>query len=451
MKKWTEVVAALIWRGDRFLACQRPVTKTRALLWEFVGGKVEPGESKEDALIRECTEELGITVKPGSVFMEVTHEYEDIIAHLTLFNAEITEGEPQLLEHNDLRWITAEEIPTLPFCPADTEILERIMREMSEKKRIVAYVTGGGFPKEVEVSCLTHVNYAFGWVTEGSLEIREPEQLCYLADLRKEHPFKLLVSLQQRGGQYFCARSKTAEGRALLAKQCRELVDEYGLDGIDVDWEYPGIVVATGEQTCETCREDFIALLQAIRDAIGTDKLLTIACAATPDTWTHTDFVRAGKILDFINVMGYDYNWSVLGAGHQSNLYPSSAGEGDPAQCGDRAIRFLLSQGIPVENLTLGVPFYGYRRGKGGNGFWRYGEITAHIGTEGYTLEFDEAAQQSYLAKDGVFEVAFDDPRTLKAKAEYVKREGLGGMMYWAYALDDEEGTLRHAVYEAMK
>ena len=84
MKKWTEVVAALIWRGDRFLACQRPVTKTRALLWEFVGGKVEPGESKEDALIRECTEELGITVKPGSVFMEVTHEYEDIIAHLTL-------------------------------------------------------------------------------------------------------------------------------------------------------------------------------------------------------------------------------------------------------------------------------------------------------------------------------------------------------------------------------
>ena len=110
----------------------------------------------------------------------------------------------------------------------------------------------------------------------------------------------------------------------------------------------------------------------------------------------------------------------------------------------------MLSRGIPADNLTLGVPFYGYRRGKGGNGFWRYGEIAAHVGTEGYTLEFDDTAQQSYLTKDGVFEVAFDDPRTLRAKAEYVKREGLGGMMYWAYAHDDAEGTLRHAVYEAL-
>ena len=312
MKKWTEVVAALIWRGDRFLVCQRPVTKTRALLWEFVGGKVEPDETKEDALVRECREELGITVKPGTVFMEVTYEYEDIIAHLTLFNAEITEGEPQLLEHNDLRWITAAEIPTLPFCPADTEILERITREMSAKKRIVAYVTGGEFPDEVEVSCLTHVNYAFGWLTADSLEIREPEQLRYLSDLRKTHPFKLLVSLQQRGGPQFCSRSKTVEGRALIAEQCRKLVEAYDLDGIDVDWEYPGIVMATGEHNCQTCRVDFIALLQAIRDAIGADKLLTIACAATPDTWVHTDFARAGKILDFINVMGYDYNWAVI-------------------------------------------------------------------------------------------------------------------------------------------
>lgn len=131
MKKWTEVVAALIWDQDRFLACQRPVTKTRALLWEFVGGKVEPDESKEDALIRECREELGITVKPGSVFMEVTHEYEDIIAHLTLFNATIEKGIPQLLEHNDMKWITPQEIPTLPFCPADVEILERLMRDFS--------------------------------------------------------------------------------------------------------------------------------------------------------------------------------------------------------------------------------------------------------------------------------------------------------------------------------
>ena len=122
----TEVVAALIWRGERFLACQRPAHKARGLLWEFVGGKVEPGETREEALIRECREELAVTVAPRDIFMEVTHEYPDLTVHLTLFNADLPQGEPQALEHNDLRWITVEEIDGLPFCPADQEILERI-------------------------------------------------------------------------------------------------------------------------------------------------------------------------------------------------------------------------------------------------------------------------------------------------------------------------------------
>ena len=123
----TDVVAALIWDNDRFLACQRPATKARALLWEFVGGKVEPGESREEALVRECREELGITVKPLDIFMEVTHEYPDLTVHLILYNAKIAEGTIQLLEHNDARWITPDEIPEYTFCPADKEILERIM------------------------------------------------------------------------------------------------------------------------------------------------------------------------------------------------------------------------------------------------------------------------------------------------------------------------------------
>lgn len=123
----TDVVAALIWDNDRFLACQRPATKARALLWEFVGGKVEPGESREEALVRECREELSITVKPLDIFMEVTHKYPDLEVHLVLYNAVITEGTIQLLEHNDARWITPEEIPQYSFCPADKEILERIM------------------------------------------------------------------------------------------------------------------------------------------------------------------------------------------------------------------------------------------------------------------------------------------------------------------------------------
>ena len=125
-EKVTEVVAALIWNEDKFLICQRPAHKARGLLWEFVGGKVEPGEAKEQALIRECQEELSVAISVGEVFMEVNHNYPDLNVHLTLFNAAILKGVSQMLEHNDIRWITVEEIPQYEFCPADETILRRL-------------------------------------------------------------------------------------------------------------------------------------------------------------------------------------------------------------------------------------------------------------------------------------------------------------------------------------
>ena len=124
-----EVVAALIREKNRFMICQRPAHKTRGLLWEFVGGKVESDEKKEDALIRECLEELDVTVSIGNVFMEVIHEYPDITVHLTLFHATIIDGIPKKLEHHDIRWITPSEIDDYEFCPADTEILEMIKKK----------------------------------------------------------------------------------------------------------------------------------------------------------------------------------------------------------------------------------------------------------------------------------------------------------------------------------
>ena len=125
----TEVVAALIWNNDKFMICQRPAHKARGLLWELVGGKVESGETKEQALIRECREELAITLSVEDVFMDVVHEYPDITVHLTLFNATIVEGEPQRLEHKDIQWITPSEISNYEFCPADKEILERLINQ----------------------------------------------------------------------------------------------------------------------------------------------------------------------------------------------------------------------------------------------------------------------------------------------------------------------------------
>jgi len=126
-----DVAAALIWQqdaagADRFLICRRPRHKSNALLWEFVGGKTEPGESPEQALVRECREELDITVSVGELFMEVYHTYPDIDIRLLLFHCRIAAGEPKLLEHAALAWITPAEIPDYQFCPADKTILERI-------------------------------------------------------------------------------------------------------------------------------------------------------------------------------------------------------------------------------------------------------------------------------------------------------------------------------------
>lgn len=124
-----KVSAALIWRDNKFLICQRPANKARGLLWEFVGGKTEPGETGEQALVRECREELGVTVEPEDVYARLVHVYPDITVELTLYNAKITGGEPKLLEHAALEWITPSQIPAYSFCPADTQILKKLMSD----------------------------------------------------------------------------------------------------------------------------------------------------------------------------------------------------------------------------------------------------------------------------------------------------------------------------------
>ena len=133
-KKPVNVVAALIWEKDKFLICQRPANKARGLLWEFVGGKVEPKETLQQALMRECAEELGITVDVGKQFMEVRHQYPDILIHLTLFHCTIPTGYPQALEHNALEWIHPSQIDNYAFCPADVDILEEIKKRYEKRK-----------------------------------------------------------------------------------------------------------------------------------------------------------------------------------------------------------------------------------------------------------------------------------------------------------------------------
>ena len=124
-----EVVAAIIREGETFMICQRPPHKARGMLWEFVGGKVEAGESREEALVRECREELGVTITPDGLFATVTHTYPDLTVHLSVYTAHIAHGIPQKIEHNDIKFITKNQIPQYDFCPADEAILQKIMAE----------------------------------------------------------------------------------------------------------------------------------------------------------------------------------------------------------------------------------------------------------------------------------------------------------------------------------
>ena len=124
-----DVVAALIRDGERFLICKRPAHKARALMWEFPGGKVEAGERPRDALIRECMEELDVTLDVGELYMQVTHEYPDIQIRLSLYEAVIASGQLRGKEHEALCWILPREIPDYEFCPADVDIIHRIRRE----------------------------------------------------------------------------------------------------------------------------------------------------------------------------------------------------------------------------------------------------------------------------------------------------------------------------------
>ena len=152
----TESVAALIWDKNKFMICQRPAYKAHGLLWEFVGGKVEPGEAKEQALIRECQENLAITISTGNIFTEITLESPARTTHLTLFNAAISKGTPQNLAYNDIRWITASEIPNFEFCPEATKILEQIVTHVKTYNKLVR----DRIPEIIEASgsiCITEI------------------------------------------------------------------------------------------------------------------------------------------------------------------------------------------------------------------------------------------------------------------------------------------------------
>lgn len=304
----------------------------------------------------------------------------------------------------------------------------------SEKEHvIVAYVTSWTdvIP---DPTVMTHINYAFGHVNDtfDGVRIDNPERLVSIVGLKKVNPeLNVMLSVGGWGSGCFSEMASDPERRLSFAKDCLKAVNEFGLDGIDIDWEYPTSDLA-GISASPDDRENFNFLMRDIRSVIGEDRLLTLASSAYAE---YIDFHACIEYLDFVNVMTYDMADAPF---HHAALYASANTKG----CADGAIKAHMQAGVPACKLVLGVPFYG-RGGQVMRGR-DYKDIKEE---DGNVIMWDEAAKVPYLAdRDGNLLLGFDNQMSLKIKCDYIKENGLLGAMYWDYEGDNEAGDLQRTL-----
>lgn len=307
-----------------------------------------------------------------------------------------------------------------------------------DSKVIVAYVTSWSqvIPDPTTV---THINYAFGGVkdTFDGVNISNPERLRTIANLKKDNPdLKVLLSVGGWGAGNFSEMAADPKLRRKFADDCLRIVKEYNLDGIDIDWEYPGSSAAKISSSPDD-RANFTLLMRDLRETLGNNRLLTIATSAGAEHIAYTDVI---PYLDFVNIMTYDM---ANAPKHHAALYPS---ENTPDLTCVESVRRHVAGGVPVNKLVLGVPFYG-RGGKEmkGRDFKNIKE------GDGYSLIFDNTAKVPFMVNAaGEPVLGYDDAHSLGYKCDYILDNDLLGVMYWDYNGDDEQGTLRKTLAQRL-
>ncbi|GFZ29516.1 hypothetical protein CSC2_00420 [Clostridium zeae] len=297
--------------------------------------------------------------------------------------------------------------------------------------KVVGYVYGT--PGSIDATKLTHINYAFASInSDHTIKVENTSDLKTLTALKSKNPnLKVILSVGGWGMDGFSQAASTSAGRSAFAQSCLNYVNQYALDGIDIDWEYPvnggwGAITSSAAD-----KQNFTLLLQAIRNAIGTGKILSIAGGASSDfvnTWT--EMAKVKDIVDYINLMTYDFtNGNTLNA----NTYNSSLATSG-LSC-ESAVNTYLNAGVPAAKLNLGMPFYG-RTTSGG---WpTYTElVNNYINKNGYVRQWDSAAQEPYLTLNGQFAITYEDPQSIAVKDSFIKSKGLGGAMFWEYSQDN--------------
>lgn len=310
----------------------------------------------------------------------------------------------------------------------------------SSKHFVIAYVTSWSdvIP---DPSVMTHINYAFGHVNDtfDGIRIDNPDRLWKIAELRGQNPgLKILLSIGGWGSGRFSEMVACDSTRHSFCRDAGRVISDYRLDGIDIDWEYPGSP-GGGISHAATDIDNFSLLMRDLRDAIGSEKLLTLATYAGGKFYKFRDFIEA---VDFVNIMTYDMTSA---PGHHAPLFESDLFTGNSCE---KSVNAHVEQGVPLEKICLGLPFYG-RGIKGSHDFVNYRDIKS---LDGCRQMRDTKACVPYLVNaDGNIVLGYDDDVSLKDKCAYAKQRGLAGVMYWDYAGDDERGTLRKAVNEAMR
>lgn len=305
---------------------------------------------------------------------------------------------------------------------------------------IVAYVTSWSDVMPDPAS-MTHINYAFGHVNDSfnGIRINNEERLKQICALKKEAPsLKVLLSIGGWGSGRFSEMASDEMSRKAFATDCQRVVDEFGLDGIDIDWEYPTSSMA-GISSSPNDTKNFTLLMKDIRDAIGKDKLLTLASVADAK---YVDFRAVDPFIDFVNIMSYDMASAPL---HHSPLFRS---ENAGHITSEEAVIAHLNAGVPKNKLVMGMPFYG-RGDSSVSDFMDYKQIEI---LEGYEKRWDDTAKVPYLVNaEGILICGYDDPQSLAIKCQYILDQGLLGAMYWDYSGDNEAGDLQKTIFRELK
>jgi len=314
-------------------------------------------------------------------------------------------------------------------------------------KFIVAY---GHATNNVDPTRITHLILSFARVNNQHNGVRYSNNGLQdrIVQWKKINPsFKVLVAIGGWGAGGFSEMARDENLRLAFAKDCKRLIDEFTLDGVDLDWEYP--------TRCDTgigCHEDdtknFTLLMRDIREAIGNDKLLTLASAANA---LYVNFKEVDQYVDFINIMTYDIGNPPY---HNAGLFKSPMVRWESCEI---AVNLHIAAGISPDKLTMGIPFYGRQLQSliptGTDNFVEYRAILRDwLSNPKYERRWDDVAKVPYLveAETGRYVLSYEDVESIAEKCRFIRQRGLLGAMYWHLIYEDSPFPLRNAVYKGM-